>query len=458
MPEFPRAHSDRALTTRQPRAFRDDADIQDQAGKRTKIASNAVAQVTETANKWNQAVEKIQTDTAMYNFKVGLQEIANEAVNENDIAAESRYQKKVQDLKKEVVGGINNPGLVNRMGPELDYMVNMGSLGIQKTFRDKTVIHGQKVKTQEMALAAQTGDIDGIAALAKDGVSSGYWNELEAYKLETKYKKEARENMFIQDLNDNPAEAEKALARNAYGFDVEELDNAGKVFERQLNVIQNQTAEEFMQMKLDGTLKDEDLIRQAVAIKKLDPKVGIAMIKDLNTVVAPKATALDKTTEFNKLVAMRDALKSKESAWLGLGNADWEQRANYRAAVFNAHASGLITDAEMSTDFLQEEVTAKFMNDPKFQNSMKEIYDMSEQYMSKEDRDIAKAEMSKSITRKVMGGMAPADALSETIIERVAADFPGVDPVSLVYTAKKRGAKVWQIYKLIKAKGETGGN
>lgn len=456
MPEFPRHHSERTPTTAQPRALRKDADVRDEARHRTRAAVSGIAEITDATLKWNAAVEKIQADTARHNFKLGIHEISNQAVQDTDITAEPIYQKKIQDLRKQVTDGLGNPSLAKRMGAELDYMANMGSLGIQSTFRKKTIIHGQKVKMDELNMIAQNPTENSaveIKAVIADAVKAGYWDEVQGYKYEQRYLAQMRQNMFIQDLNEDPAQAQKNMLKNTYGFTIEELNDAGKIFERELKVIQNQTEIEGMQMKLDGTLT-EDWLRDQMKIKKLGAKAGIAMIKDLNTIVAPKATALDKTAEFNRLVAMRTALKKKENVFLGFGDASFDERTEYRAAVFDAHRKGLITDSEMENDFLTEEISNKFMRDPKFNNAMEAIYDTSEQYMSREDKAIAKAQMSKELVRKVMDGMNPTDALDLVIREKIAADFPGVDPVDLMYTAKKRGVKVWQVYKLLKPKGE----
>ena len=83
MPEFPRANSERSLTTDQPRAFRDDADIRTDAVDRNKIAANAIDTVTDTTMKWNASVEKVQSDTAMYNLKSGLLDVSAQLADES---------------------------------------------------------------------------------------------------------------------------------------------------------------------------------------------------------------------------------------------------------------------------------------------------------------------------------------------------------------------------------------
>lgn len=447
MPEFPRHSSQRSLTTQQPRAFRQDADIRSDAADRSKIAGKAIADVTDTMTKWNAAVEKVQYDTAMYNFKSGLQEISNEVVLDPDITAEATYQKKMQDLRKSVTKGIGNTGLVNRMTPELNYLENMGSLGIQQEFRKKTIIHGQKIKLDELSLVAQNPTADGpeqIKAIVDDAVKSGYWDEVKGRQLQKQYTDDLRENMFIQDLNADPATTEKNLMKNNYGFDVDELENAGKIYERELKVIQNQTEENLIEMYVNNTLT-EDTIREQLRLGKVSASFAKTQIKALNTVTIPKVEALESVTQQNILAAKYNALKDKEWAWK---NASYDDRTQFRADVFQAKHKGWI-DQELFEDYLTKSKD-KFFSDPVFQNAMKSVFDMSKEYATTEAKAIAQAQMSKDLMRKAGNGMAPLEALDAVLQERIASDFPGVDPVDLVYTAKKRGVKVWQVYELLK--------
>jgi len=299
---------------------------------------------------------------------------------------------------------------------------------LQSIYMKKQIEMGQ-ITTLEQSnklgnLYAKTGEKKYLKYqehLWKIAVERNQYGPKEAYREKIKAANKAKTDSFMYDLPNNPALVEKKLSTNEYGFDIQELENAGKIYEQQLKVIQNQTEESLIKMKLGGTLKrgtdGEDYIRGLVEIKKLDPKVAVSMIKDLNTVVAPKATALDKAEEFNKLVAKRDTLRRKESAWLGLGNADFKERTNYRASVFDAHRKGYITDQEMDRDFLSEDTAYKFTNDPKFQNAMEKIYTTTDQYMTREAKQIARADMSKALINKVMDGMAPEVALDEAVTE-----------------------------------------
>lgn len=448
MPEFPRHDSSRSLTTDQPRAFRDDADIRTDAAANNKIASNAIDSVTDTTMKWNAAVEQVQTDTMMYNMKLGVQEAANAAAEDPNLDSEQTYLKKVQDLRKQVTKGVSI-SVANRAAAELDYVAAMGTVGIQSEYRKKTIIHGQAVSMGELTLITNSA-IDpkaGAAAIKLEvdkAVKSGYWNEVEALNKQAYYNKEMKQNIFIKDINADPAKAEQNLLQNSYDFDVQELENAGKVYERELKVIRNQTEELLIDMKSAGTLT-EDVIKEQRRIGKIDANFANAQLEDMRKVTIPKVTALESIKQANILATKYNALKDKEWGWK---NASFEERTQFRADVYKAHAKGWIDDDLMNA-YLDKKKD-KLRSDPMFTNAMKYVFDMSKNYGTDDAKEIAKYQMSADLMAKVGNGMAPKAALDAVITDRVAADFPGVDPVDLMFTAKKRGVPIWQVYDLIK--------
>jgi len=449
MPDFPRAHSERALTTKQPRAMRNDADVRNEAAGKAKVMSGAVNQLQSGMQKWQQYTEKVQQDTALYNYKTGLQEISNEAVLDKDITSEGSYQKRVQDLKKDATAGIASERVKQGMAAEINYMETVGSIGIQTEFRKKTVLHGQKVALDNLSLLAQSpGNEEAIKLAAADATKSGYWNEVQGRAQEVKYLKQMRQNWLIQDINEDPGVAEKGILSNKYGFDLGELENAGKIYERELQVIRNQTEEELIDLQSSGGLT-EDIVKDMRDKKKIDANFAKSMIKDLNTVSVPKPEALESITGANILAEKFKALKDNEWAWK---SASFEDRTKFRADAFDAHRNGFIDDEEL--DEYLGETSKKFYSSPEFTNAMQAVFDTSQEYVSNEKKAISKQQMTKALMEKVKAGIAPKDALNEVVIDRIGADYPGVDPENLMFTAKKRGLKVWQVYNLVKPTGE----
>ena len=455
MPDFPRHHSERSLTTERPRALRKDADIRSDAGERAGILGDAFKAAQATTLKWQAAVEKIQADTAVYNFKMGAQEIATEAVDDKDINAEAKYQQRMQDLRKSVVKDMGNQELANRMAPELDYMTSVASLGIQKEFRQKMIIHAQTVKQGEIDMVADN-PIDvktsskQIETYVKEGVAQGLWNEAEGYKKQRSAIAKMKENLFIQDLNNDPATTEKKLLKNKYGFDVEELDNAQKIYERELQIIRNQTEEELIDMKISGTLT-EDIIQQQRQLKKIDANFAKSMIKDLNTVTIPKVEANKSVTEANILAEKYNALKKQEWGWK---KASFAQRTQFRADVFDAHRKGYIDTKTM--DAYLGYSSQKFFSTPEFTNAMDKAINTSKEYVGESDRKIAQQQMTEALMDKVMDGVEPSAALEEVITERLEADFPGYNGKDLMATSKQSGLSIKEVWDLLEKKRAEG--
>lgn len=442
MPEFPRAHSERALTTKAPRAMRDDADIRNEAAGKAKVMGAAVSEMSKSMAAWTAHVEKVQSDTALFNYKTGLQEISNAAVNDTDMSNEPRYQKALQELKKTVVTGIESDHLKKRMGAELNYMEQVGAIGIQQEFRKKTILHGQAIKMGEMELKADSGDIAGIKAVAKEAIADGTWNELEAYKQERRHISQARENMFISDLNNNPEKAKQGLQQNAYGFTVEELNNAGKVYEREVQVIRDQN--ENLIIDEGRELKDTDVAGKDALIEKvadqrkkglIDANFADSKTKELESVSTPKVDSNEADEQANILAIKFASLKKKE-AWAK--RASFAERAQFRADVLEAKRIGAIDKTTMN-DYL-DRAAKHFKNDKQLATSLESMFSMSEDlYSNPDNRNVAKAQMVKDLMNKIINDIPPDEALTQVITERVESDYPGYPAERLVETMRDLG-------------------
>lgn len=443
--EYDRYDSKGTPTTQKPFA---DAPLDRTGEVMGKMGAALGEQVQDLSMKWIQASDAIQKTTAQVNFKAGMLDIQQRAENDPDPNNSAIYQQEIEDLRSRSLKGFTSKQAETEMALDLGLESDTGKIQINKIFKNKFIDFG-RAKSREgldqIVADPRPENQKAINEYVDEKVNSLMFSAEEGYKLKKEYNDLNKTGMFLSELNRDPSAAEKGLSSNKYGFTISELESAGKVYERELKNIQDNTSKEFMQMKLNKTLKEEH-IRLAIKQKRLDAKEGIAMIKDLNTVVQPQAIALDKTAAFNKLVAMRDALKDKDP-WFWT-NSTFEERTKYRAEVFDAHRKGLISDDEMDKDFLSEEISNKFMNDKVFQNAMKQVNSLSGQYQSKEDKEIAKAMMSKDLTRKVMEGMTPDKALQVVSAERIQADFPDVKAEDLLFTAKKYGKPVWEVYKL----------
>lgn len=230
--DFPRYDSKKALTTDRPEPLRDEAAAQG------KLVTGALDVSTDMAVKWNEKVEKVQADTALYNYKVGMLEIENEAALSTDIGAEERYQKRAKELRQNVTKGASQR-VVNSLTPELDYLSSVGSLGIKKEFMKKVAIQGQAIKIADLEMLAKNPNetsLEQIKAAIADGTNSGYWDAVKAQALETEYENKMQQNRFRQDARINREEAKRKVEEGAYGFDQKQIDTALSTLEHYKNL------------------------------------------------------------------------------------------------------------------------------------------------------------------------------------------------------------------------------
>lgn len=461
MPEFPRAHSERSLTTRQPRALRNDADVRNEAGDKAKMLGAAADDMSNKLNQWNTYVEKVQEDTALLNYKTGLQEISNRAVQDTNFANKEMYLQEAQDLKQAVTEGIGSNHVKQRMGAELNYMETVGAIGIEGEFRKKTVLHHQAIYTSALDDAARSGNEDEVERLTKQATGS-VWNPLEAEKKRIAYSEKARDSKVLQVATENPALAEKMATKgvkredgtidsNPFGFkSAKEKSDALKMIMQQRDIVQNQTYIEFTKLKNEDLLK-EDVVRDAMDKNTLDPKIGGNMIKDLNTKVKPKPTVDEKIDAYDLLSNMRDELARKEDGPAGflskyLVEASFEERANYRAEIFRMSADGLIDPTTLRDEFLTTNNEDLFLKDKTFLNAVEQVNSLSLQYEDKRSQKDSRVNMRRALTAKMKKGMGANQALQEASAERIQADFPEVKASDLLATAYREGIPVWEAY------------
>lgn len=261
MPDFPRAHSERALTTKQPRALRNDADVRNEAGERAKVAGLATKNLTNDLVKWNTYVEGVQEDTALFNYKTGVQDIAAERAVDNDIsgASETYYQQKMKDLRQNVLTGIDSDRVKKGMAPQLDYMETVGNIGLQSDLRKKVVLadHALTMKFIDNEIQHPTDDsLENIKKYLAGKVAIGSFNKKVAYQLERQANKDLGVSRVSHDLNkaDTPEKVEAISQKLQSGG----YETGGVVIspEEKKSLIQNaESAKKNRQKQIDEKIK-----------------------------------------------------------------------------------------------------------------------------------------------------------------------------------------------------------
>lgn len=442
MPDFPRYNSTGQMTTQKPQPDAPaDAEgaVQAQLAKTFQSAQDSVVIMAK-------AQQSMQDTQAEINFKTPTLKTMADAEESTDI---NGYERSAAEIDKNLAQSGARPG--SEMFLKLKYEADAAKITLKGLYHKKQIINDNVNTEAELELLSQNPTVEGYSQIAEKVDAKqklGFYKEDAAADLKIKYQKKWRNNKFINDLNEDPASAEKKLTKNEYGFTVEEHENAGKIYDREIQVIRNQTEESFIDMQNKGDLS-EKMIIDARDKKKIDANFAKSMIKDLRTVPVYKAEALESVTGANIVAEKFKALKDKEWAWK---SASFEERSEFRASVFDARRKGYINDEEL--DLYLGETSNKFYSSPEFTNALQSVFDTSKEYVSKEKKSIAQQQMTKALMSKVMGGTNPKVALNQVVLERIGADYPGVDPENLMFTAKKRGLKVWQVYNLVKPTGE----
>jgi len=147
------------------------------------------------------------------------------------------------------------------------------------------------------------------------------------------------------------------------------------------------------------------------------PEFKKAMIANLRSPKKFKPTALDGIIKFNELVERNKAIAKKESAWLGMGKAPFDEVTKFRADTINANAKEFITDKQMQD--LLSETSKTFYRDPIFQNTLDQLAAQSSLYDTSEAQARVKADMYGNLIQKVIAGKTPQEAVTEVIKERI---------------------------------------
>ena len=462
MAEFPRAHSERELTTRQPVALRDDADIRNEEAGKSKTRMDAVKKVGDAAIQWAGTVEKIQKNTALYNAKTAAQEISNNAVLDQDMSNAPLYKKQLAGIERQVTQGLSQ-SVKNQLAPELNYITNMANVGIDYEFMKKTIKAGQAVLAQniqdEIDNPTKNSEAN-IKGFLKEGIEDNLIDPKVAQKMEASALDDMRSTRFLKAVINNPKQAEEDLAAGLFGFkNPKEKMEAWQVLTQEKRILQTKTAKEFAELKYNHKLT-EAMVDVALDEGKLDPDEAISLKKNINTKVVPERTLQEKVDVFNQLTAKRNAISQIgldftfdlsqpiQSSFLKWSAPDFKKKALYRAAVLDAETDGYIDEKTAKDSFLTTETTDSFNNDPTFLTAQKQLNALSDQYETKEQKAIARQKLSSELISLVREGLKPEDALLVASTKRIQADFPDVDAQSLLDTAKTERKPVWQIYKL----------
>lgn len=416
MPRLPGYDSSRQLTTQRSQALAPksaDASIGGEIARAAGAAANIAA-------KWGNALNTIQATTAKANYEAGALDIMSRASEDTDYNNSDQYVSELAKLRSDSLTGFSNKANEARVGVDLDFANQAANIKIGDIFKKKTVEAGQVAAYQRIAVAVNnpSPNTDKIVkAYIDEQVAAGIFGAKEGYNLYVDSVAKSRENAFLQDLNTNPAQAQKNLTKNAYGFDVSGKEKAQSLYDKEIKVIRNANEDAIIDMQLEGAL-DPEYVKQQRKMGFVDANFAKSMVKDLESIKDPVADELEAIRSYNELSSREIILEEKEAWW---GNASFEERSQFKADVIESHAIGHLTDKERDT-FLAKP-NRRFKKDPKVINATKAIKAYSSLYPTKGAKAKAEAMMHKKLMDKIIGGIDPNTALDETIREMTANDL-----------------------------------
>ena len=422
MPVFPRAHSDRALTTKQPRALDQKADIRTDAADRTKVATDALSDMTAATQKWQQHIDKLQKDTALYNYKVGAQEISNEAVLNQDLSKRGEYFKRIENLKKEVTKGLP-AGVVNSMTPELDYYSNMTTLGVEHEFRTKEIYAGIAIGTADIQFQVNNPTPESeklIAKRAERMVKEDLINEKEAYKLIADATDDVRFNRFLMEYREDPVAAEKKFNSKEYAMTITTREKAFSKLKELKRLYREAENDRYQNMGLDimtGTLS-EDTIDQQMAMNERNPNEGI-------TLAHGKQLKKALYRDVKSRIGAEQYKKTKKAIDFVFSDSEYNKIKMYES-VLAAYADGLdADDSKMLNEItrLKKDKAWRAKNGIGH-NLVEMFFDMAGW---SPDKDLERrTEAVLNYGRKIVSGMDPEQAGKEVVIDELKKEHPAL--------------------------------
>ena len=138
MPEFPRYHSQGKLTTQKRRAFREDADIRNEAAGYANLATEAVGKIQKAAMQWERAMVVSQVNAYEAKKRATMADIQARAQNDPDQNNAEVYKKEVEEWNKSALDGMSSMAK-RQVGASHIADTSIANTKIDSIFRGKTM-------------------------------------------------------------------------------------------------------------------------------------------------------------------------------------------------------------------------------------------------------------------------------------------------------------------------------
>lgn len=219
MPKMPVYNSQGSLNTGLS------APIKEGSAQEATATAPIVDTVSQIHDKWNQAVDTMQYTSAKASFETGMMDILNRASQDPDYNGSDKYFKEIGKLKTNVLDGITNKQLQERMGFEFGVETDNTKIKVANIFNKKKLefslgelsrgIDALEQRRLNAVTIQEAQKIDqDITNLIQSNVSAGIITPEQGYKKQ----KEAKINAVDFTIESNPE------------FALQELNNPDGLF------------------------------------------------------------------------------------------------------------------------------------------------------------------------------------------------------------------------------------
>ena len=252
-------------------------------------------------------------------------------------------------------------------------------------------------------------------------------------------------NLFLTDLNTNPALANKRLAANFYKMSVVDREKAERVYSLEIDRIHSDNGEILDQQAFDGTL-NEATIKNFVTDGRITSKEGTSRIKTLNAVDAKSSDPFI----YNSLLE-RGAEVGSMAGW-GTNAADradaFSEATKLRIDVLDARTKGSLSKEEAGE--ILGEMGNRFKNFDPYKKGVLQLKEFADVNYTPEEKDIIKREIYATFMGLVRNGTDPVDAVNQAKQNL----YPQYNYADLIFTAHETGLTVQKVVELMDKKSK----
>jgi hypothetical protein len=286
------------------------------------------------------------------------------------------YEDSLRKLRQDVVKGFNNKETEEKfLSSEYDLSAISTKNAIQTKFNKNMISEGRSTTNELVdnfanayAISGDEWYLEKIGTTLDRATSQGFFDAEKSSDLKKAALKDARNKLFINDLNSNPKLADDRLKSNFYKFEVDDMEKARAHYTRELNLIKNTNEEAVLDDYLNGGLTI-DRVKALRDEKKIDANFALEMIGKIKNGNSNKTNPIVYMEAVDTLISPDMTGKEKRNYLLNLLNTQQLSDSDFKSLYETGKAGG----ASVATLYMAEKMT----EDEMLKNASKTPSDMS---------------------------------------------------------------------------------